>query len=68
MMAILPRPTAPTANAAPATTPTLSVRGLSVEFPTRHGILVATRDISFDIQPGEILEVLTSLILSSYVR
>jgi peptide/nickel transport system ATP-binding protein len=35
--------------------PTLSVRGLSVEFPSRHGLLVATRDISFDIQPGEIL-------------
>ncbi|OCZ61219.1 methionine ABC transporter ATP-binding protein, partial [Achromobacter insolitus] len=33
----------------------MSVRGLSVEFPTRHGVLVATRDISFDIHPGEIL-------------
>ena len=55
MMAILSRPATPEANATPAGTPTLSVRDLSVEFPTRHGVLVATRDISFDIQPGEVL-------------
>lgn len=61
MMAIVPNTRPPHAapsestSATSAPTPTLSVRGLSVEFPTRHGILVATRDISFDIQPGEIL-------------
>jgi peptide/nickel transport system ATP-binding protein len=35
--------------------PLLSVRGLTVEFPTRHGILTALDDISFDIAPGEVL-------------
>ena len=55
MMAIVPNNTQPPAQTGPAGIPTLSVRGLSVEFPTRHGTLVATRDISFDIQPGEIL-------------
>ncbi len=37
--------------------PVLSVRNLSVEFPTRRGTLVAVDDISFDIAPGEVLGV-----------
>nr|WP_216366814.1 ABC transporter ATP-binding protein [Halovulum dunhuangense] len=28
---------------------------MTVEFPTRHGILTAVEDISFDIMPGEVL-------------
>lgn len=43
------------ASASKPLVPTLSVRNLSVEFPTRHGTLTATRDITFDIYPGEIL-------------
>ena len=39
------------------TTPLLQVRNLRVEFPTRHGNLLALDDISFDIAPGEILGV-----------
>ena len=39
------------------TSPLLEVRHLRVEFPTRHGTLVALDDISFDIAPGEILGV-----------
>ncbi len=35
----------------------LSVRKLCVEFPTRHGLLRALSDVSFDIAPGEILGV-----------
>ena len=37
--------------------PLLEVRHLRVEFPTRHGTLVALDDISFDIGEGEILGV-----------
>ncbi|MFT6913428.1 MAG: peptide/nickel transport system ATP-binding protein, partial [Paracoccaceae bacterium] len=37
--------------------PTLSVRHLTVEIPTRHGLLRPVDDISFDIAPGEILGV-----------
>jgi peptide/nickel transport system ATP-binding protein len=37
--------------------PLLEVRHLRVEFPTRHGTLVALDDVSFDIAPGEILGV-----------
>ena len=37
--------------------PLLDVRHLRVEFPTRHGTLVALDDVSFDIAPGEILGV-----------
>lgn len=33
----------------------LEVRHLRVEFPTRHGTLVALDDVSFDIAPGEVL-------------
>ena len=39
------------------TPPLLEVRRLRVEFPTRHGTLVALDDISFDIAPGEVLGV-----------
>jgi peptide/nickel transport system ATP-binding protein len=35
----------------------LEVRHLRVEFPTRHGVLLALDDVSFDIAPGEILGV-----------
>ena len=35
----------------------LSVRNLRVEFPTRRGTLVALNDVSFDIEPGEVLGV-----------
>ena len=35
----------------------LEVRDLRVEFPTRHGTLVALDGVSFDIAPGEILGV-----------
>ncbi len=37
--------------------PLLQVQNLRVEFPTRHGTLLALDDISFDIAPGEILGV-----------
>ncbi|MFO1272892.1 MAG: ABC transporter ATP-binding protein [Rubrivivax sp.] len=37
--------------------PLLEVRRLRVEFPTRHGTLLALDDISFEIAPGEILGV-----------
>ena len=37
--------------------PLLEVKNLKVEFPTRHGTLLALDDISFDIAPGEILGV-----------
>ncbi|WP_274425111.1 ABC transporter ATP-binding protein [Chelativorans sp. YIM 93263] len=36
-------------------TPTLSVKNLRVEIPTRRGTLVAIDDLSFDIAPGEVL-------------
>ncbi len=39
------------------TEPLLQVRNLRVEFPTRHGTLVAVDDISFDIAKGEVLGV-----------
>ena len=39
------------------TEPLLSIRNLRVEIPTRHGVLVALDDVSFDINPGEILGV-----------
>ncbi|QDC00138.1 ABC transporter ATP-binding protein [Mesorhizobium sp. 8] len=38
-------------------TATLSVRNLRVEIPTRHGVLTAIDDLSFDIAPGEVLGV-----------
>ena len=37
------------------TEPLLSVRGLTVEFPTRHGLLTAVEDIDLEIMPGEVL-------------
>src|SRR5436305_13489029 len=39
------------------TAPLLEVRNLRVEFPTRHGTLLAIDDVSFDIAPGEVLGV-----------
>jgi peptide/nickel transport system ATP-binding protein len=45
-------------SAVPApTTALLEVRGLSVDFPTRRGTLLAIDDVSFDIAPGEVLGV-----------
>jgi peptide/nickel transport system ATP-binding protein len=38
-------------------TPLLEVKNLRVEFPTRHGNLLALDDVSFHIEPGEILGV-----------
>jgi len=40
-----------------AAVPLLSVTNLRVDFPTRHGTLVAVHDVSFDIAPGEVLGV-----------
>src|SRR5262245_20919634 len=40
-----------------AAAPLLEVRNLRVEFPTRHGTLLALDDISFSIAPGEVLGV-----------
>ncbi|MCO6389889.1 ATP-binding cassette domain-containing protein [Aliihoeflea aestuarii] len=37
--------------------PVLSVKNLSVQFPTRRGTLTAVDNISFDIAPGEVLGV-----------
>lgn len=35
--------------------PLLSVRALSTEFATRAGLVRAVRDVSFDVEPGEIV-------------
>ena len=37
--------------------PLLAVKHLRVEFPTRHGTLVAVDDVSLEIAPGEVLGV-----------
>ena len=42
-------------NALSGAAPLLSVRGLCVQIPTRHGALTALEDVSFDIARGEIL-------------
>ncbi len=39
------------------TEPLLTVQNLSVEFPTRRGVLTALDDVSFSIAPGEVLGV-----------
>ncbi len=44
-------------SAVAAVEPLLVVEGLRVEFPTRHGTLVAVHDVSFAIAPGEVLGV-----------
>lgn len=36
------------------TDPILSIRNLTVEIPTRHGLFIPVRDVSYDIYPGEI--------------
>jgi oligopeptide/dipeptide ABC transporter ATP-binding protein len=35
--------------------PVLEVRGLVTEFPTRHGVVRATRDVDLEVQRGEVL-------------
>ena len=49
--------TAPASSAmpAPASTPALLVRGLSLAFEGRGGALQALEDVSFDVAPGEIV-------------
>ena len=42
---------------APAALALLAVEGLRVEFPTRHGMLVAVDGVSLSIAPGEVLGV-----------
>lgn len=37
--------------------PLLEVRNLKVEIPTRKGTLIALEDVSFSLNPGEILGV-----------
>jgi peptide/nickel transport system ATP-binding protein len=37
--------------------PLLAVQNLTVEFPTRRGVLLALDRVSFDIEPGEVLGV-----------
>lgn len=37
--------------------PLLEVRNLKVEFPTRRGPMIAINDVSFSLQPGEVLGV-----------
>lgn len=44
-------------TSAAAAEPLLAVEGLRVEFPTRRGTLVAVHDVSFTIDPGEVLGV-----------
>lgn len=39
------------------TLPTLSIRNLTVDIPTRHGVLRPVDNVSYDIAPGEILGV-----------
>lgn len=36
------------------TDPVLSIRNLTVEIPTRHGLFKPVRDVTYDIRPGEI--------------
>ena len=48
-------PDAPAAMVAGETAPLLSVRNLSVEFPTDDGIVHAVDDVSFDVVPNETL-------------
>ncbi|MDX5361721.1 MAG: ABC transporter ATP-binding protein [Alphaproteobacteria bacterium] len=40
-----------------AATPVLEVRGLTVEFPSRRGLVVAAEDVNLAVRPGEILGV-----------
>ncbi|MGW2788114.1 oligopeptide/dipeptide ABC transporter ATP-binding protein, partial [Streptomyces populi] len=51
----LATPGTPPSNAFAATTPVLSVRDLSVTFPSEAGPVRAVRDVSFDVLPGHTL-------------
>jgi oligopeptide transport system ATP-binding protein len=42
----------------PSVTPALSVRGLSVTFPTRQGPVPAVVDVGLDVRPGELVALL----------
>ena len=33
----------------------LEVRNLRIEYPSRHGVMAAVKDLSFSIEKGEIL-------------
>ena len=35
----------------------LEVRNLRIEYPSRHGVMAAVKDLSFTIEKGEILGV-----------
>jgi len=35
----------------------LEVRNLRIEYPSRHGVMAAVKDLSFSIEKGEILGV-----------
>ena len=39
------------------TEPLLSIKNLSVSFPTDDGVVDAVRDVSFDVRPGEVVSV-----------
>ncbi|MFJ9351143.1 dipeptide ABC transporter ATP-binding protein [Streptomyces sp. NPDC101237] len=51
----LATPGTPPSNAFATTAPVLSVRGLSVTFPSEAGPVRAVRDVSFDVLPGHTL-------------
>jgi peptide/nickel transport system ATP-binding protein len=36
------------------TTPVLSIRNVTVEIPTRHGLFTPVKNVTYDIKPGEI--------------
>ena len=50
-------PAPPHESGLPASSPLLEVRGLSVSFETRRGVLSAVEDVSFSLYPGDILGV-----------
>ena len=41
-------------NVAPSHDPLLNIRGLSVEFPVRGGVVTAVSDVNLSIESGEI--------------
>ena len=57
MLRQAPAPQDPGSQPVPEGTPALEVDSLTVEFPTRRGVLTAIDDVSIQIAPGEILGV-----------